>query len=783
MNAIMMKNERKVKLQGQWINIKLCLLAFLMARIGVGEQFYTIGVAYLGTLYFSKTLRKWSWLFATCGIVSLTEFNIQTMKYILIFIVLGVIREYLNYNNIKLTLKNQLSGVGFSILIVNILGTFVEGYSLYGIATSILEALAGVGLCFIFHYGINVLKEQRRTPLTTKETISMILIFACVLGGFLDFYISVPLFKEIYFKDVLVFSVVAAVVYLGGTTLGVTIGMVISSILVIIDYVPAEYTGVFGVSALMGGLFRPLGKVGVMIGIGIGQVIGFVIFNDGKIDMPLIGAFAVAFIISFIIPKSYFGMAYWFQEKRIEENEKEHLVRVQYLITERLRHVVGGFEKLGKSFRSVQKPELEYTPKRLNAIIEETGEKLCEFCSMRNFCWKQDLKNTYAQAYEMIGVIEKQGFISKRDIPSMFSSHCLHAENFAYILSYKLDLLKQDIVWKNKFLENRSLVSEELSAIAETLKTLIQDIDQELYFNKEQEKNLKEMLIAQGIKVRDVMVLENNKKLHSIDVYTNSQESKISEIDICEQVIEKCVECPVVLEKHECKNKGCHYVFSVKNTYQIISGSAICAKEGISGDVHTCMELGDEQYLLALADGMGSGMLAYEESAAAMEMLEDFMESGFRKELAVKMINAALILKANDEIFSTMDITVIDRRTGVAEFLKAGASTSFILRDGEVITVRTSSLPVGIIKDVELEVKKVQLQSGDIIIMVTDGLLQSDTDVLGKEETFKHFIKEVQANDPQYLADCLMQKSKALLGVKERDDMTIVVARIWKEVV
>lgn len=776
MKQIMTKDE-KVRA----IDICLCVIAFLMARIGVGEAYYTVGVAYVGVLFSNKMLRKWSWLFATCGIISLTSFDVDVIKYLFMFMLIGVIREYMVRQGITLNRRNQGISVALSIGLVNLIATFIVEVSMYRLAISTFEAVVGAGICYILGDGISVLRKNRQTPLTTKEAVSMIFIFSCLLGGFLDVYFRVPLFKEIYIKDICTFVLIIGVIYLGGINIGVTISVVVASLLVMIGYMPPHLSGVYGLAALIGGLFLPLGRIGTIVGVGIGQALGFIIFNEIQMDLPIIGAYLIAALMSLILPKYYFGMAYWFHEKSKEVDEKEHLVRIQQLITERLRHVVGGFEKLAKSFQSLQEKRVDYSPKMLNTIIEETAEKLCESCSMRNFCWQQDLKHTYEQAYEMIGAIEKKGFISKRDIPEAFKDHCLHAQNFAYVLSYKLDLLKQDMIWQNRFLENRALVAEELSAVAETLKMLIKDVDKELYFNKEFEHTIKETICADGIKVKDVMVVENRGKIYSIIIHTKQCKGNKELGSEIVRLVEKTIGASVLLDKHECSDKGCHYKLSIRNSYHISAGSAICAKEGVSGDVHTFMELEDNQYLLALADGMGSGLLAYDESAAAIEMLEDFMESGFRKDLAVKMINAALILKSENEIFSTMDITLIDRQTGIAEFLKAGASTSFILRKGEVITVQGASLPVGMIKEVDIDIKKIQLENGDMIIMVTDGMLETADDVLGKEETFKHFMREIEASDPQYMADYLMQKSKALLGVSERDDMTIVVARVWKD--
>ena len=59
-----------------------------------------------------------------------------------------------------------------------------------------------------------------------------------------------------------------------------------------------------------------------------------------------------------------------------------------------------------------------------------------------------------------------------------------------------------------------------------------------------------------------------------------------------------------------------------------------------------------------------------------VDLLEQFLEAGFTKETAVKMINSALVLRSDGKTFSTIDISSIDLYSGVCEFLKAGAANA-----------------------------------------------------------------------------------------------------------
>ncbi|MEG0086037.1 MAG: hypothetical protein RR817_06145, partial [Niameybacter sp.] len=75
-----------------------------------------------------------------------------------------------------------------------------------------------------------------------------------------------------------------------------------------------NFVGIYALSGLVGGIFLPTGRWGVILGGLIGQLVGFSMFNGGNMEWSLIGAYVISGLISFIIPKSYFGISGWFLE-------------------------------------------------------------------------------------------------------------------------------------------------------------------------------------------------------------------------------------------------------------------------------------------------------------------------------------------------------------------------------------------------------------------------------------------------------------------------------------
>ena len=77
------------------------------------------------------------------------------------------------------------------------------------------------------------------------------------------------------------------------------------------------------------------------------------------------------------------------------------------------------------------------------------------------------------------------------------------------------------------------------------------------------------------------------------------------------------------------------------------------------------------------------------------------------------------------ECSATVDLLEYDLVTGKAQFYKGGAAPSYIYRDGNLFKLRSNTVPLGIIK--ELDTKKIAIDTaeGDIIVMVSDGVTQS----------------------------------------------------------
>jgi stage II sporulation protein E len=333
--------------------------------------------------------------------------------------------------------------------------------------------------------------------------------------------------------------------------------------------------------------------------------------------------------------------------------------------------------------------------------------------------------------------------------------------------------------------KGRAMLSDELFGISALLKELAKDISKELVPDSRLGKELKGRVKRCGIACGEVLVKQNG------------------ESELCEVSIERrkgsCRECCATLiplvsktvgvnmvrccDVCHIEGKRCTLRLCAERNFRLSTYAAvrICHGNDVSGDSHTFMELKRGKYMLALSDGMGSGGKARAESAASVELFEDFMEAGFDRDFALEQINTLLLMRAGDEdIFATLDICNVDLYSGTAEFVKIGAMPSFVSSNDGVRIIGGGGLPIGIVEDTCTDSTEVMLKDGDVIVMLTDGVVEAAPCAVGKENWLARIIDENRRLSPQALCDKILASAAETDGGVAMDDMTVMVAKVQR---
>ena len=266
----------------------------------------------------------------------------------------------------------------------------------------------------------------------------------------------------------------------------------------------------------------------------------------------------------------------------------------------------------------------------------------------------------------------------------------------------------------------------------------------------------------------------------------DSKTTENTDVDKIQKVLEKCLNEKLMRNEAKTKkfNKQGKRVFSYlsadKFRVQIGQATRIKNDSPVSGDSLIQIRLNDGKYLVALSDGMGTGPEARKSSQIAVKMFERLLMSGFDKDTSIDLINTT-IMNTDEEIFATLDIAIIDLYNGKVEFIKNGACPTYVKNKRKVQIVKSLSLPTGILKDISLTTYDKDIEEQDILVMCSDGILDSNVEYKNKELWVKYVLEDIETTNCQKIADLILNEAVDNSYGIAKDDMSIIVCKFGKK--
>ncbi len=199
----------------------------------------------------------------------------------------------------------------------------------------------------------------------------------------------------------------------------------------------------------------------------------------------------------------------------------------------------------------------------------------------------------------------------------------------------------------------------------------------------------------------------------------------------------------------------------------------------ISGDDYYVGDIMDGQKLIMLADGMGNGVEAATDSSMLIEVIEELLTAGFDKETSIRIVNTYLAERNKGERFSTLDMLILDMHTGYGRIFKQGAATTFVKRGQWIEMIKSTSLPMGVIDGAVCENCRKKFYHNDIIVMVSDGVLESIV-VENSDDYLRDLLLNSDNQDVEEIATEIATSIESISGNRLRDDASIIVVRLSK---
>lgn len=767
-------------------NVVLYIISFMLSMVGLGGEFSVFSISMLGAC-FASSIPVLGIIFVSLignfikyGVGgALGYFLTALVLVVTFFIVKPVYNEKERNEKIKMG-KN----VFLSLFIIQIIQLAISGFTLYDVLSGITLSIIGLVFYKIFVNSTVVLQELwAKRAFTIEELIGASLILAISVGAFGD----LSLFG-FGIKNILSILIVMVLGWKNGILVGTTSGVTIGVTLGVITGSEPIMIAAYAISGMMAGIFNRFGKIGVVVGFALGNVILAYVSNGYTVELIHFKEILIAFIGLLAVPNNLsIDLEEFIGNTKLLPVLPHRALNKSKEVAESLNHVSEAIQEMATTYHQVDTSSYD-----ANKQIFIT-ELLSNLEPYKDNMLYEDIVDTEGRIIDEIFkyLLDKQE-IDRQALLEVFAkcnsyivgfddedvSRYLE-ENISQIIrtiniSYKV--AKSDFIWKKRVEENQKNMGKQLDGVSKAIQKMAKgienDLENEVQYAK-QKAEIIELLKQKTILVEDIAIKKNGR--YMLEVYLN-EVLETAKIETIEKITTQVLKEKIVLNEEASVGKKLNFLSDDKYVLAIGTGEATKSKSELSGDSMLNIRLKDGKYLVAISDGMGTGTKARQSSTQSLRMLENLLLSGFDKNISLDLINTSLI-NQNSEMFATLDIAIIDLYAGNIEFIKSGACPTYIKNNKKVQIIKSNSLPTGMIDVGQIQTFDRDITSGDIMLMCSDGILDANIEYKNKELWIKYMLEDIETTNTKKIADIILNEAIDNNFGTIKDDMSVMVCK------
>lgn len=485
----------------------------------------------------------------------------------------------------------------------------------------------------------------------------------------------------------------------------------------------------------------------------------------------------ILYIISGFIPCLAVALTPKFVLKKAEEYMKSYrerqlsrvaINRNRSVIGEQLFEVSSLFRQIEGTFFAIsENSSLKEAQDRLIAIVKR---EMCFTCPKKETCRSMGVD---AAIEKLVTVGCAKGRVSLVDLPREIAMNCSNTNGLLFSINKQLKDYGKFIEDTQNAASGRALLAEQAHGISEVLKNIALEQSRPLNTYTEKEHDIAAELARNGIISSEILIYGEEDNLTVTLTVFGKYEAK----DII-KVINGVLGFRFVLsEKIVISHDKFSYILRLRTKYDAMFGVAARTKSGesVSGDTNTVIKIDERRFLVALADGCGSGENARNISDSTISLLESFYRAKMPSDTILSTVNRLLTF-TDDDSFACLDLACVSLDDGSTDIVKLGAPLGFIFSESEIRVIEGESLPMGAVESMHPTTMTTTLKENDVLVFLSDGItaaFPSSTDLF-------EFIKDFTPLNPQKLADDILNKALSLYGGEAKDDMTVVAVRLFK---
>ncbi len=634
----------------------------------------------------------------------------------------------------------------------------------------IYYVLLGSVCLFVFIVVMQVLALRKNCfKLTLDETLCFLFTVALMGVGLSGVQIfNVEIYRFVLMLAIFVCIAIGSHALTFSITLSFSLGVALSNFSII----PVAE---FALLALLGCVFSMPQKYRIsLMAVAVDLFLQFYFFGTGFNLLYQIIPIVLAAIVFVLIPRRAInGVADFVYVKRNELTSRNLINTTRKSIRRRLSELSNIFADMKQIHLKLVKKQL--TKEQIIAMLtREVMSSCCKDCLDKNRCTRSLMSDSESNLTHLIEIAVTKGKITLLDIPSGLTNRCAKVNQLISLINRLSDEYKQYKGMVSEVNNVKLLLADQMGAVSRLLLDVGEEVDKNVSFDLAKENQIISKLLSINVECTEVL-LYNEQQDTRVVLILKGQVGDYTQI---EKAVSNILRLPMQVDAITPMEEGGLVSITLKkcNKYDCVFGLASCNKAGNEecGDCHSIIRLSKDRFLLALCDGMGSGKTAHNMSAVTLSLIENFYKVGFDNDIVLESVNKLLAIN-NQENYSTLDICLLDLNRQIADIIKVGSPYGVIKRDTNIELVEGGALPIGALDSINPSTYKTTISTKDIVIMATDGV----TDAFVSQENFIEYVSKLASNNPQTLAESILNEALRLNNMSARDDMTVLVARTY----
>ncbi|MDD6988093.1 serine/threonine-protein phosphatase [Ruminococcus sp.] len=744
-------------------------LAYLLCGILVSRGTLLGTLAPFGASYAAAVPKKYlfSSLVGTAfGYILLKPTD--SFRYIAVIVAIGALRWLMG--DIEKVSRSRLFAplaAFLPTLATGIALLFASTSTLSSFADCFIEAVLSGAAAYFISVSVQLADEKRGISAYTRQETACLVMTGCVL---------ILAFGSITFENISLGRIIAITAVLlcaryGGVNGGAVCGIATGAVFSIASRAQGFVCGGFAFGGLMTGMFAPVGKLGCAIAFLISNGIMSLAFGGNTQLAAVLIESLVGSVVFMILPKEVGNII-----SPVFSNEKNSSLgeTLRKNIVMRLDFASKAIYNVRNDVNSVSDKLKDLYSPSFSVVCENVEKEVCNNCGLKTYCYEHKQGVTRDDFFRLEELLKAQGRISESDVEDAFVKNCCKKGEIARSMNLNYREYLSALEAQRRVSDVRGVVAGQFSGVSDILSDLSDEFKNTMRCDTDSSERIISALSALGaIPVECVCLVSDGGRM-SVELELSTKgDSKLSKGTIMREV-SKCCGRRFDLPTVTCEGDRIRAALCEMPVYDVEIGSDqhIANNGRLCGDCLDYFNDGFGKTYALVCDGMGTGGRAAVDGNMAVSVMGRLLRSGLSADSSLQIVNSALMVKSEDESLSTLDLTGVDLYTGKVTLKKAGAPATFVRKNGRVMVREMPSLPVGILNGVKFSSDTVNLSSGDMVVMVSDGVITGD------EKWLEKLIRSWNEGSTQELARAVVDEAIKRRGDSPDDDITALAIRI-----